>query len=107
MRRVGRRIRRALLALLLALVLTAGISAVVCRFSLKVTAYAVAVRGLTAPCRAVVLSDLHSREYGKENAALLARVAEQQPDAIFCIGAAPVCKSLNSAYPTKRMEELT
>ena len=86
MRRVGRRIRRALLALLLALVLTAGISAVVCRFSLKVTAYAVAVRGLTAPCRAVVLSDLHSREYGKENAALLARVAEQQPDAIFCIG---------------------
>ena len=33
-----------------------------------------------------MLSDLHSREYGKENATLLARVAEQQPDAIFCIG---------------------
>lgn len=85
MKRAGKRIRRALPALL-ALVLTVGISAAVCRVSLKTTEYTAAVRGLTAPVRAVVLSDLHSREYGKDNAALLARVAQQQPDAIFCVG---------------------
>ena len=73
MKRAGKRIRRALLALLLALVLTVGISAAVCRVSLKTTEYTAAVRGLTAPLRTVVLSDLHSREYGKDNAALLAR----------------------------------
>lgn len=50
-----------------------------CRVSLKTTEYTVAVRGLTVPLRTVVLSDLHSREYGKDNAALLARVAQQQP----------------------------
>lgn len=86
MKRAGKRIRRALSALLLALVLTVGISAAVCRVSLKTTEYTAAVRGLTAPLRTVVLSDLHSREYGKDNAALLARVAQQQPDAIFCVG---------------------
>lgn len=86
MKRAGKRIRRALPALLLALVLTVGISAAVCRVSLKTTEYTAAVRGLTAPLRTVVLSDLHSREYGKDNAALLARVAQQQPDAIFCVG---------------------
>lgn len=86
MKRAGKRIRRALLALLLTLALTVGISAAVCRVSLKTTEYTAAVRGLTAPVRAVVLSDLHSREYGKDNAALLARVAQQQPDAIFCVG---------------------
>ena len=86
MKRAGKRIRRALSALLLALVLTVGISAAVCRVSLKTTEYTAAVRGLTVPLRTVVLSDLHSREYGKDNAALLARVAQQQPDAIFCVG---------------------
>ena len=86
MKRAGKRIRRALSALLLALVLTVGISAAVRRVSLKTTEYTAAVRGLTAPVRTVVLSDLHSREYGKDNAALLARVAQQQPDAIFCVG---------------------
>ena len=69
MKRAGKRIRRALPALL-------GISAAVCRVSLKTTEYTAAVRGLTAPLRTVVLSDLHSREYGKDNAALLARVQE-------------------------------
>ena len=63
MKRAGKRIRR---ALLLALVLTVGISAAVCRVSLKTTEYTAAVRRLTAPVRAVVLSDLHSREYGKD-----------------------------------------
>ena len=47
MKRAGKRIRRALPALLLALVLTVGISAAVCRVSLKTTEYTAAVRGLT------------------------------------------------------------
>ena len=48
MKRAGKRIRRALPALLLALVLTVGISAAVCRVSLKTTEYAAAVRELIA-----------------------------------------------------------
>lgn len=54
MKRAGKRIRRALSALLLALVLTVGISAAVCRVSLKTTEYTAAVRGLTVPLRTVV-----------------------------------------------------
>ena len=64
MKRAGKRIRRALSALLLALVLTVGISAAVCRVSLKTTEYTAAVRGLTVPLRTVVLSDLDRKSVG-------------------------------------------
>ena len=36
--------------------------------------------------RAVVLTDLHGREFGKHNETLLAAVAEQSPDIIFLVG---------------------
>lgn len=36
--------------------------------------------------RAVVLTDLHGAEFGKENEKLLAAVQEQSPDAIFLVG---------------------
>ena len=36
--------------------------------------------------RAVVLSDLHGREFGKDNETLLAAVRAQSPDAIFLVG---------------------
>ncbi len=41
---------------------------------------------LTAPIRIVHLSDLHNREFGAENAELIALVAEQKPDLIFMSG---------------------
>ena len=37
-------------------------------------------------CRAVVLTDLHGAEFGKENEKLIAAVEEQSPDAVFLVG---------------------
>lgn len=39
-----------------------------------------------AGCRIVVLSDLHSAEFGEENEDLFAAVAAAEPEYIFCLG---------------------
>lgn len=74
------------LGVLLAAVLASAVSAVVCSRELKVTEYDVGIDGLTSPARVVVISDLHSREYGEDNSALLALIAAQHPDAVFAVG---------------------
>lgn len=74
------------LGVLLAAVLASAVSAVVCSRELKVTEYDVRIDGLTSPARVVVISDLHSREYGGDNSALLALIAAQSPDAVFAVG---------------------
>ncbi|MGM9592666.1 MAG: metallophosphoesterase [Oscillospiraceae bacterium] len=74
------------LGVLLAAVLASAVSAVVCSRELKVTEYDVRIDGLTSPARVVVISDLHSREYGEDNSALLALIAAQHPDAVFAVG---------------------
>ena len=40
----------------------------------------------TASFKAVVISDLHNREYGKNNKKLLRMIYEQEPDVIFVLG---------------------
>ena len=40
----------------------------------------------TASFRAVLVSDLHNKEYGKNNKKLLKTIYEQQPDVIFAVG---------------------
>lgn len=74
------------LGVLLAAVLASAVSAVVCSRELKVTEYDVGIDGLTSPARVVVISDLHSREYGEDNSTLLALIAAQHPDAVFAVG---------------------
>lgn len=74
------------LGVLLAAVLASAVSAVICSRELKVTEYDVGIDGLTSPARVVVISDLHSREYGEDNSALLALIAAQHPDAVFAVG---------------------
>lgn len=74
------------LGVLLAAVLASAVSAVVCSRELKVTEYDVGIDGLTSPARVVVISDLHSKEYGEDNSALLALIAAQHPDAVFAVG---------------------
>ncbi len=44
------------------------------------------MEGLSSPVRAVLLTDLHGIEYGKDNERLIACVAALQPDAVFMIG---------------------
>lgn len=53
---------------------------------LSVTEYSINLSGLSGSARVVVISDLHGKEYGKDNCRLLAKISEQKPDAIFVVG---------------------
>lgn len=71
---------------LLAFLLATAVSAVVCRFHLKVTEYDQSLEGLKENCTVVCLSDLHGIQYGEENRKLLEMVSLQHPDAVFVLG---------------------
>ena len=43
-------------------------------------------RRIQKPCRAVLVTDLHNKRYGKDNGALLEAIREQQPDFILIAG---------------------
>lgn len=75
-----------ILGIIMAAALAAAISAVICSKELKVTEYGVDVEGIESPLKIVAISDLHSREYGDDNGALLALIAQQHPDAVFAVG---------------------
>ena len=53
---------------------------------LSVTEYTINLSGLTGSARVVVISDLHGKEYGRDNIWLLDKISEQNPDAIFVVG---------------------
>ncbi len=72
--------------LLLCAGLAAGISAIICRSALTVREYELTLDGITQPFTAVCITDLHSREFGRDNAGLLERVRAQRPDVIFTLG---------------------
>lgn len=56
------------------------------RYGLQVTRYEIVSDKLDETIRIVQLTDLHCREFGEENAELIARIAEQQPDLIVMTG---------------------
>lgn len=53
---------------------------------LTVTEYNIDLADLSGDARIVVISDLHGKEYGKDNSRLLSKISEQKPDAIFVVG---------------------
>lgn len=75
-----------LLILIGLILLAASVSAVVCSYKIKTAHYEETVEGLGSECRVVLISDLHSRQYGENNSRLKALIAEQKPDAIFMVG---------------------
>ena len=75
-----------LLCLIAAGVLAAEISAIVCSTTFCVRDYTVAIEGIERDTKVVLISDLHSRQYGENNARLLRAIAEAKPAAIFCAG---------------------
>ena len=75
-----------LIILVMGTVLAAGISAVICRSALTVREYELSLKGVEQPFTAVCITDLHSREFGKDNENLLAQIRAQQPDMIFTLG---------------------
>ena len=53
---------------------------------LSVSEYTISLSGLSGSAKVVVISDLHGKEYGKDNSRLLDKIGEQRPDAIFVVG---------------------
>ena len=53
---------------------------------LSVTKYTINLPELSGSARVVVISDLHGKEYGRDNCRLLAKISEQKPDTIFVVG---------------------
>lgn len=81
-----KKLLKILLAVIAASAAAVLTSIVVCLFALKVTEYDVELDGVDSPARIVCISDLHSRQFGRENARLLRKIAAQEPDAIFAVG---------------------
>lgn len=53
---------------------------------LSVTEYTIPLAELEGSAKVVVISDLHGKEYGRDNRRLLTKISEQRPDAIFVVG---------------------
>ena len=81
-----KRIIITLLCLIAAGVTAAGISAAVCTHTFCVRNYAVPIEGIETETEVVMISDLHSCEYGEGNERLLRAIRDAQPAAIFCVG---------------------
>ena len=80
------RILLTLLALFLVCAIIVGVSALVCDTGLAVHTYDMTIDKIEQPFTAVLLTDLHGKEYGENNERLLEKVREQAPDVIFCVG---------------------
>ena len=72
-----------ILALLLVITISNTIFSNVC---IKISEYTINLSGLSGSARVVVISDLHGKEYGRDNSRLLAKISEQKTDAIFVVG---------------------
>ena len=53
---------------------------------IKIAEYTINLSKLSGSAKVVVISDLHGKEYGKDNKRLLAKISEQKPDTIFVVG---------------------
>ena len=80
------RILFVLLWLLAAAVLAVLISVIVCKSFFCTRDYTVAIDGIEHDTTVVMISDLHSCTFGKDNQRLLRAIEDEQPAAIFCVG---------------------
>lgn len=81
-----RRLLRGLLVALALLILLGGAELLWSNYHISVSRYTLSSPKIAAPIRVVFLSDLHGREFGKDNARLLKTIAEQEPDLIGLVG---------------------
>lgn len=81
-----KKVLQRLLAILLALLLLGLGELLWSNYHLAVSSYSLSSEKLSAPVRIVFLSDLHGREFGKDNSRLLAKIAAQEPDLIALVG---------------------
>ena len=78
--------RKIAISIILTLVIVVLMVTVVGNCLLSVTEYTIDLEDLSRSTRVVVISDLHGKEYGRDNKRLLAKISELKPDAIFVVG---------------------
>ena len=78
--------RKFILSITSAIVIIFLIITVVGNCLLSATEYSINLSDFSGNARIVVISDLHGKEYGKDNARLVTKISEQNPDAIFVVG---------------------
>ena len=81
-----KRIMHILIIFIIGAAAAAGISAAICRSALTVREYELPLEGVERPFTAVCVTDLHGRQFGRDNARLLELIRAQQPDVIFTLG---------------------
>lgn len=73
--------------IILALVIVITIATtIISNAFIKISEYTIDLEDLSGNVKVVVISDLHGKEYGKDNKRLLAKISEQEPDAVFVVG---------------------
>lgn len=74
------------LGIIAAVCLAAFLAVFISNTHISTASYTVALEDLELPLRLVLISDLHGKSFGKDNARLIAKIQEQTPDAIFLVG---------------------
>jgi predicted MPP superfamily phosphohydrolase len=74
--------------------------------TLEVANYTVADERITEPVRMVVIADLHNREFGEKNEALIDLIRQQSPDIICCPGDFVIDKDKNIEVSKELIKEL-
>ncbi len=84
--KTGRRSRLWAICAILLILLLIGAELIRSNYSLTVSRYEVRSEKVTGAFCVVQVSDLHGREFGKDNRRLLEKIAAEQPDIIALIG---------------------
>ncbi len=86
MKKILLRLLPILLALFAAVAAAALVSAIICKTTFVTRDYTVAIDGIEQDTTVVMISDLHSCQFGEDNARLLSAISEIHPAAIFTVG---------------------
>lgn len=80
------KVKRAFCLIAVGVFLAFSLSALLCSVCIRPASYTIQLDGISTPLRLVLISDLHGKSFGKDNAQLIAKIQEQTPDAIFLVG---------------------
>lgn len=86
MKLIKKKSTRIIFIILSILLVSAIVATIISNTCIKITEYDIDLDGFSGSARVVVISDLHGKEYGKDNKRLIAKISEQEPDAIFVVG---------------------
>ncbi len=80
------RLKKIMISILVFVVVITIIITIFSNVCIKISEYTISLNELKGSAKVVIISDLHGKEYGRDNRRLLAKISEQKPDAIFAVG---------------------